>query len=642
MKRPAALRLSLGVCLAVVPLVMMGAAPADAVVTNTAPDCSYTAQNDFRADAIVVGGNQSSSNIDFVWSCEDTEGDPLTVTAATNGAHGTTVVLPADVDHPDGSLEYTPVEGFNGRDELQATVSDGSLTAPATIYVHVVRPTDSVECGATTVTTWKWFGDPYDYTYLPCYTSAPDDAVTYTIDTVTPGTEEGNVLLHDVDPGDGSGIPIPTISFSDQVEASHVTVQVTGTDGTASDTFSVVLDNRHDPVCTAATDDNGYVNLEQPASNHAALTETLGCTDPDETSLTYSAPTYSPPTEGDTAPGTLTVSSTGVVTFEPTDPNWTGWAYFTGGEVTDGNEGWHSLDILVQRFQQADLSASFTVAPAAVTIGSSYTATMHVANAGPDAVSGAYFEVGLPTGSVIGTLPSGCQAATNQPFLECDYATIGASQSFDVAIPVTAGPGSIAGVNQIGTQFAAANLRNTNPAGGIASATVTLGSGTVVVPANQVVRGSAAGTTISTGPGNDSADAAGGNDLLLLGAGDDCGQGGAGNDTVHGDAGNDAVYGDAGPCVAGKASTSRFMAAIRGNDRLFGDAGDDRLVGGPGADLLIGGSGRDTFLGGGGNDVIRARDHVRGERINCGAGHDVVYADKGDIVARNCEKVHRR
>lgn len=620
----------------------MGAAPANAVASiNTAPDCSATVQNDFPADAIVVAGNQSPSTIDFVWSCSDAEGDALSVTAATDGAHGTTVVMPADVDHPDGSLQYTPVEGFYGRDELQATVSDGSLTAPATIYVHVVRPTDYVDCGPTTVSSWKWFGDSSDYTYLPCYTSAPDSTVTYAIDSVTPSTEAGNVLLHDVDPGDGSGA-IPTITFSGQVDASQVTVQVTGTDGTgASDTFSLVLENRHDPICTAATDANGYVNLEQRSSNPGALTQDLGCSDPDGTALSYSAPSYYPPTAGDPAPGTLSVSSTGVVTFVPTDPNWTGWAYFTGGEVTDGNQGSRSLDVLVQRYQQADLTASFTVTPASVTIGSSYTATMHVANAGPDAVSGAYFEVGLPTGSVIGSLPSGCQAAPSQPFLECDYATIGASQSFDVAIPVTAGPGSTAGVNQIGTQFAAANLRNTSAAGGTASATVTLGSATAVVPGNQVVRGSAASTTISTGAGNDAVDGGPGNDLLLLGAGDDCGQGGAGNDIAHGADGNDALYGDAGPCVTGKASTSRMTAAVSGNDRLFGDAGNDRLFGGPGADFLKGGPGKDTYFGGPGNDIIRARDHVRGERINCGAGRDTVYADKGDIVARNCERVHR-
>jgi Ca2+-binding RTX toxin-like protein len=637
--------LRLGLCagLALVPLTL-GTAAASAVTTNTAPDCSYTAQSDFPADAILVGGNQSPSNIDFVWSCSDAESDPLTVTAVTQGAHGTAVTQPADPANGFDSdyVQYTPVDGFYGRDELQATVSDGTATTQATIYVHVVRPTDYVECGATTVSSYKYSDSTYDYDYLPCYTSAPDSSsITYTLDTVTPSTEAANVVLHDVD--DSSGTPVPTVTFNDQISASLVTAQVTATDTTgASDTFSIAMENRHDPVCAAPLDDYGYVTLSQRSSAQGPLTADLGCADPDNTPLSYTAPTYYPSNSDPTAPGTLTVSTDGVVTFTPTDANWTGRAYFTGGDVTDGNGGSINLDIVVDRYQQADLSASFTVTPASVAIGSSYTATMHVANAGPDAVSGAYFEVGLPTGSVIGTLPSGCQSATNQPYLACDYATIGASQSFDVAIPVTAGPGSIAGVNQIGTQFGGSNLRNTDPAGGIASATVTLGSGTVVVPGNDVVRGSAAGTTISTGAGDDAVDGGAGNDLILLGDGNDCGQGGIGNDTLRGNAGNDSLYGDTGPCVVGKASTSRFAAAMSGNDRLVGGAGNDRLVGGPGADVLKGGSGTDTFVGGRGNDVIRARDHVRGERINCGAGRDIVYANKGDIVARNCEQVHRR
>jgi Ca2+-binding RTX toxin-like protein len=90
------------------------------------------------------------------------------------------------------------------------------------------------------------------------------------------------------------------------------------------------------------------------------------------------------------------------------------------------------------------------------------------------------------------------------------------------------------------------------------------------------------------------------------------------------------------------ASNARFAAILAGNDRLFGEAGNDRLFGGPGKDLLVGGPGHDRFVGGCGNDVIKARDHVRRERIGCGAGRDVVYADKRDVVARNCERVHRR
>jgi Ca2+-binding RTX toxin-like protein len=50
--------------------------------------------------------------------------------------------------------------------------------------------------------------------------------------------------------------------------------------------------------------------------------------------------------------------------------------------------------------------------------------------------------------------------------------------------------------------------------------------------------------------------------------------------------------------------------------------------------------GNDTLIGGPGNDTIYARDGKR-DVIDCGTGKDVVYADRYDKVAANCEVVHR-
>jgi Tol biopolymer transport system component len=77
-----------------------------------------------------------------------------------------------------------------------------------------------------------------------------------------------------------------------------------------------------------------------------------------------------------------------------------------------------------------------------------------------------------------------------------------------------------------------------------------------------------------------------------------------------------------------------------GNDQIYGGSGNDTLYGGPGNDLLNGGPGLDKIFGGPGNDTIRAADGVK-DTIDCGTGRDVVYADKHDKVAKNCEVVHR-
>jgi len=121
---------------------------------------------------------------------------------------------------------------------------------------------------------------------------------------------------------------------------------------------------------------------------------------------------------------------------------------------------------------------------------------------------------------------------------------------------------------------------------------------------------------------------------------------------VLGLGGNDTLY---------AADTGYFFQGITllggpGNDQLYGDyaqdtldggPGDDSLSGGPSKDILVGGAGYDRIDGGGGGDTIGAQDGER-DRITCGRngygrdGRDIVYADRADIVARDCEIVHRR
>jgi Ca2+-binding RTX toxin-like protein len=98
--------------------------------------------------------------------------------------------------------------------------------------------------------------------------------------------------------------------------------------------------------------------------------------------------------------------------------------------------------------------------------------------------------------------------------------------------------------------------------------------------------------------------------------------GGPGNDALDGGYARDSLYG--GP----------------GNDTIYGDASKD---------VIVGGAGRDHISGGSGNDLIGAQDGER-DWIACGTNlrsdgirdHDVVWADKVDIVAKDCEVVHRR
>ena len=104
-------------------------------------------------------------------------------------------------------------------------------------------------------------------------------------------------------------------------------------------------------------------------------------------------------------------------------------------------------------------------------------------------------------------------------------------------------------------------------------------------------------------------------------------------DRIKGENGKDRVKGRKGPdCLIGGG----------GKDNLSGGGGKDNLKGGGGADKLKGGNGKDIFRGGGGNDRINSADGGKDKRIDCGGGKDKVTADKGEKVAKNCEKVKRR
>jgi hypothetical protein len=69
----------------------------------------------------------------------DVDGDTLTITAVTDPAHGS-VSINGD------TIDYTPEGGFFGTDSFEYTVSDGTLTATATVTVDVARICHGCDC----------------------------------------------------------------------------------------------------------------------------------------------------------------------------------------------------------------------------------------------------------------------------------------------------------------------------------------------------------------------------------------------------------------------------------------------------------------------------------------------------------------
>jgi len=114
-------------------------------------------------------------------------------------------------------------------------------------------------------------------------------------------------------------------------------------------------------------------------------------------------------------------------------------------------------------------------------------------------------------------------------------------------------------------------------------------------------------------------------------------------DVVLGLGGNDHLAasdpGYVGDTLDGGPGNDVLVGGFR-QDTLYGGPSDDTLSGGPSGDALIGGPGHDRLNGQGGRDTIDAVDGQR-DVIRCGAGRDVVYADRVDVVGSDCEVVHR-
>jgi Ca2+-binding RTX toxin-like protein len=87
------------------------------------------------------------------------------------------------------------------------------------------------------------------------------------------------------------------------------------------------------------------------------------------------------------------------------------------------------------------------------------------------------------------------------------------------------------------------------------------------------------------------------------------------------------------------------IRGLGGEDEIIDGLGRDVVVGGKGADNLIGYGGDtsvDRFSGGTGKDTIQSGDvPASRDRVLCGPGVDLVYADRADVVSEDCERVKR-
>ena len=96
-------------------------------------------------DDSATTAEDSPVSVDVLANDSDADSDPLSVTEFTNPAHGT-------VSRAGGVLTYTPDADFNGTDAFTYTISDGTLSATATVTVAVTSVNDTPVAASDTVT----------------------------------------------------------------------------------------------------------------------------------------------------------------------------------------------------------------------------------------------------------------------------------------------------------------------------------------------------------------------------------------------------------------------------------------------------------------------------------------------------------
>ncbi len=243
--------------------------------------------------------------VEFGLDATDPNGKPLTFTASAP-AHGTITVA-------GDRLTYTPAADYNGADSAVVTVSDGTLTADATVTITVTPINDApvavddtaaaAEDTAATITGAALVANDTDI-----------DGDTLSVTAVADGTH-GTVTLA----GD-------TITFTPEANYNgDATFTYTVSDGTATDTgtVTVAVGGANDPP--VAVDDTA-TTPEDTELVVAATTLLANDTDPENQTLSLTA-------VGNASHGTVSLTG-GQVHFVP-DANYSGPAAFDY-TVSDG------------------------------------------------------------------------------------------------------------------------------------------------------------------------------------------------------------------------------------------------------------------------------------------------------------------
>ncbi|HEY8357282.1 MAG TPA: Ig-like domain-containing protein, partial [Ramlibacter sp.] len=308
-----------------------GTATIDAITGawSYTPDADYNGADSFTVTVTDNAGNTATRTInlsvtpvtdivtDTATTAEDTavtrdvlandsfEGAGRSITAVTNGAHGTVTIVDAAL----GLVRYTPDANYNGTDAYTYTVTSGGVSETVTVNVTITPVNDTTTFGGTTGS-----GNEDAGSITGTLTVADADGITAPAFTVTANGGHGTASIN---PTTGAWTYTPA---ADYTGPDSFTVRVTDT---AGNTSTQVITVNVGSVADIA-DDTATV-----AEDSSVTTNVRG-----NDSFEGSTATITAVTNG--AHGTVTIidAAAGTVRYTP-DANWHGTDTYTY-RVTSG------------------------------------------------------------------------------------------------------------------------------------------------------------------------------------------------------------------------------------------------------------------------------------------------------------------
>ena len=281
---------------------------------NNDPDAVNDSASTYEGDPVTVGVLNNDS---------DADGDALKIVSTGNPSHGTVTV------NANGTVTYTPDDGYTGNDSFTYTISDGNGgTDTATVCIRVEcdpngnnEDPDAVDDAANTTE-----GDPVQID-LTGNDSDPDGDTL----TVIGGTDPANGTV--TNNGDGTVTYTPNPGFVGEDTFTYTITDGNGGQDTATVTVCVTDPNggNQDPDAvndTTNTFPDTAVTVEVLAND----------SDPDGDTLTIIGGT-------DPTNGSVTDNGDGTITYTP-NTGFTGTDTFTY-TVSDGNGGTDTATVTV-------------------------------------------------------------------------------------------------------------------------------------------------------------------------------------------------------------------------------------------------------------------------------------------------------